>query len=240
MTEDLVLTPGGYRPRSKVHFIAPGHALKQVDGRMKELDSAGNVIADLGQIDQKPAGLPLMPRNVSRLPEEAPAFGSGWICYADWTNQTGSPISYFTSTWTVPPAPGTTSGQAIFLFNGIQNSTMIYQPVLQWGPSGATSWDDPGSYWAVASWYQDGQGGNSHYSTLTKVSVGDVLVGVITLTGQSRNGFSYNCEFIGIPNSRLPINDVDELTFSAETLEVYGITKASDYPEAEPLPLTSG
>ena len=110
---------------------------------------------------------------------------------------------------------------------------MVYQPVLQWGPSGASPLDDPGSYWAVASWYQDGQDGASHHSSLTKVNVGDVLVGVITLTGQSRNGFSYNCEFIGIPNSRLRINDVDELTFAAETLEVSGITKASDYPEAE-------
>ena len=66
-------------------------------------------------------------------------------------------MSRLTTEWTVPPAPATQNGQTIFLFPGIQNSTMIYQPVLQWGPSAAGG----GNYWAVASWYVDGQGGHS-------------------------------------------------------------------------------
>ena len=45
--------------------------------------------------------------------------------------------------------------RTIFLFNGIQNSTSIYQPVLQWGPSAAGG----GNFWTVASWYVDGAGG---------------------------------------------------------------------------------
>jgi hypothetical protein len=127
----------------------------------------------------------------------------------------------------VPPAPATQSGQVIFLFNGIQNSSMIYQPVLQWGPSAAGR----GNYWAVASWYADGQGGQAFHSSLVPVSAGQVLVGVMTQTGQSASGYSYNCEFAGIANTSLPIQNVQELTWCVETLECYGLQKCSDYPQ---------
>jgi len=43
-------------------------------------------------------------------------------------------------------------------------------------------------------------------------------------------GFSYNCEFQGIANTGLPIQNVQELTWCIQTLEAYGITKCSDYP----------
>src|ERR1051326_7491163 len=43
-----VLTPGGYRPESQVHKIAPGHVLDSSGGRLRELDAEGNVVADFG------------------------------------------------------------------------------------------------------------------------------------------------------------------------------------------------
>ena len=104
---------------------------------------------------------------------------------------------------------------------------MIYQPVLQWGPSAAGG----GSYWAVASWYADGQGGPAFHSNLVRVNPGDVLVGIMTLTGQSAAGFSYNCVFQGVANTGLPIANVPELTWNIETLEAYGVQQASDYPD---------
>lgn len=52
------------------------------------------------------------------------------------------------------------------MFSGIQNSTMIYQPVLQWGESAAGG----GNYWGVASWYVDGQGGLALHSNLVRVN----------------------------------------------------------------------
>jgi len=238
MTEEMVLTPGGYRPKSKVHFVEPGYVLQLADGRIKKLDPAGKLVADLGPSEQRPAGLPVMPRHVSR-PRQRRSYGnldlagkvvadlgSGWIAYADWTNNTGTPVSLFATTWTVPPVPNTRSGQTIFLFNGIQNSTMIYQPVLQWGASAAGG----GDFWSVASWYADGQGGAAHYSTLVRVNPGDVLVGIMTLTGQSPQGFSYNSQFQGIANTGLAIQNVQELIWCIETLEAYHITKATDYP----------
>lgn len=229
MTEKMVLTPGGYRAESKVRFIEPKHRLKRSNGHLKKMDPTGAEIADFGVLEERVQGLPIMPRQVSRLKPRIPAMGSGWIAYADWTNTTGNPISKFATRWTVPSPPKTSSGQTIFLFNGMEDSTMIYQPVLQWGVSAAGG----GDYWAVASWYVDGQGGPAHFSQLTKVNPGDVVVGTMTLTGQSPQGFSYECLFDGLPDSSLVIEDVPELIWCIETLEAYGITAPSDYPAVD-------
>ena len=226
MAEELVLTPGGLRAKSLVHLIEPSAILDGTDGLHRMLHPSGAVLADFGVIPLRPTGRPIMPENVAHPPALVPAFGSGWITYASWTNNTGTPISLFSTRWVVPPAPATQSGQTIFLFNGIQNSTMIYQPVLQWGGSAAGG----GNYWSVASWYVDGQGGQAFHTNLVRVNPGDVLIGVMTLTGQSPKGFSYNCQFQGIANTSLPIQNIQELTWCIETLECYGITKCSDYP----------
>ena len=224
---DLVLTPGGYRHQSLVHHIEPDHFLDLTTGNVRKLHVSGREVADFGPLPTRPGDQPLMPRNVSRHPSAIPALGSGWIAYAYWTNNSGHPVSSFSTTWVVPPAPATNHGQTIFLFNGIQNSTMIYQPVLQWGPSAAGG----GAYWSVASWYVDGQGGIANHSNLVQVNPGDVLVGVMTQTGQSGSQFSYNCEFVGVANTGLLISNVEELTWNIETLEAYGLQACSDYPD---------
>ena len=223
----LLLTPGGFRNPSLVKLIEPGHRLDFSGGNMRLMHDAGHEVADLGKLVTRAGNEPLMPRNVFRHPDRIPALGSGWIVYAAWTNNTGHPVSRFSTSWVVPPAPSTDHGQTIFLFNGIQNSTMIYQPVLQWGPSAAGG----GSYWSVASWYVDGQGGPAFHTNLVRVNPGDVLTGVMSLSGQSGANFSYNCNFTGIANTNLPISNVQQLTWCIETLEAYGAQQASDYPE---------
>ena len=52
--------------------------------------------------------------------------------------------------------------------------------------------------------------------------------GIFTFTSGPR--FSYNCEFKGITNSSLAIQNVQELTAASETLEWYGIAKCVDLP----------
>jgi hypothetical protein len=222
---DMVLTPGGFRASSVVHHIESGAVIDGAGHQFKKMSAHGAMLADLGVLARKATGQPLMPLNVAHDPARVPALGSGWICYASWT-ENAQPVSLFTTTWTVPPPPATQSGQTIFLFNGIQNESMIYQPVLQWGPSAAGG----GSFWAVASWYADGQGGQSFYSSLVPVTPGQVLVGVMTETGQSAQGFSYNCQFTGIANTSLPIQNVEQLTWCVQTLECYNVQACSDYP----------
>ena len=78
---------------------------------------------------------------------------------------------------------------------------MIYPPVLQWGPSAAGG----GNYWAVASWYADGQGGQAFYSQLVQVSnPGDILVGIMTLHWPIQEPGSVTTAYSqGIANSRI-------------------------------------
>jgi hypothetical protein len=48
MAKKQSLTPGGFRPESEVHQVAPGHVLDASGGRLRELDADGNVVADFG------------------------------------------------------------------------------------------------------------------------------------------------------------------------------------------------
>jgi hypothetical protein len=93
---DLVLTPGGFRPRSFVHQVAEGQVLNSLDdGRFQLRSRAGGAVTELPE-----------PPAVSRA--QVPALGSGWISYAFWNNGIGTPISLFKTMWQVPPPP--TSG----------------------------------------------------------------------------------------------------------------------------------
>jgi hypothetical protein len=208
-------------------------------GRLKKIHTqSGKVVQDFGAIVAKKAKTPNLPANVfvpdhkrtTTLPTkgEVPAT-NGWVTYSGWTNNTGQSITSFSTRWKVPPVPRTLSGQTIFLFNGIQNSGFILQPVLQWGSSFAGG----GNYWAIANWYVDGQGGLALHSPLVQVNTGDDLLGIMTLTGQSAGKFSYLSSFAGYANANLQVSDIEELTWANETLEVYGVTQCSDYPNTD-------
>jgi hypothetical protein len=223
-----------------VHNIPHGTILDTLDFEFRNVTPAGDLIKEYGTLKPHPEGTLLMPANVTLPPagpqklhssvamhEKAapvPVFKTGWITNSGWANNTGTPISYFSTTWKVPPAPiERTNNQIIFLFSGIQNASMIFQPVLQY------NWDG-GYTWAVSSWYADGQSGTSFHSTPVRVNVGDILEGVMTLTGQNGSNFNYLCEFKGIQGSQLPITNVPQLTWCCQTLECYGIVSAMSYP----------
>jgi hypothetical protein len=55
--EDLVLTPGGWRSKSKVCKVQPGQHAEVQEGRLKVIDTeSGKVIADLGVVGKEDAG----------------------------------------------------------------------------------------------------------------------------------------------------------------------------------------
>jgi hypothetical protein len=229
MSDDLVLTPGGYRPRSMVHAMEPGMVLDGTDGVLRKRDPGGHVLAELGplaqlSLDREPAAMSAR-RPVGGAPR--PALGSGWITYASWLNTTGTPVSQFTTIWEVPPEPQTHNGQTLFLFNGIENASMIFQPVLQWGPSAAGG----GDYWSVATWYVGAPGTTAaHSANVQRVIPGQPLIGVMTLVDRTPTGFSYDGGFFGIADSGWSIQNQPELTFLVETLEAYNLTARTDYP----------
>ena len=228
--KDYVLTPGGLRHKSLVHQIDSGHYIDGAGQHFKMIHSlTKKSVADFGKITLKPGVEPLMPKNISLPKQIANDYGSGWITYAFWNNGTGNSINSFTARWTVPQPPADYSGQLIYLFNGLQNSTMIYQPVLQWGYNGFFG----GDYWVVASWYADGQNGPAFYTNPVRVNPGDVLIGVMSFASQNGSKFSYNCGFQGIANTNLPIYNVEELNWCCITLEAYNVTKCPDYPASD-------
>jgi hypothetical protein len=117
----------------------------------------------------------------------------------------------------------------VFLFNGIQSfgaDVFILQPVLQWGTSSAGG----GSYWSITNWYV-GSDGTALFGPLIQVNPGDVLEGIMTLTGQTGSNFNYLSAFTGFPGADLVVNNVAELTWANETLECYDFAAFSDYPD---------
>jgi hypothetical protein len=209
-----VLTPFGYRDAANVHQIPDGynHLIRMPDGHIRAVNPVTGAHIDFARPTTTAARKPFS--------------DNGWITYASWLNQSGTPVSSFTTTWTVPKAPKAYHQQTLFQFNSIEPSSYdsILQPVLQYGPSAAGG----AKYWAVASWYVTGN--DAYYSSLVKVKAGQVLVGVITLTSQSGQNFTYSCEFTGISGTNFSIENISQLTWCTETLEVYGVSACNEFP----------
>jgi hypothetical protein len=210
----FIITPGGPRPTSLVQVIKPGERIIRSGGVCRKVKLTDNTVTNP----------PLRPKARANLP----SFG-GWITSSFWINSSQPTISSFSSTWMVPKAPTTDSGQLIYLFNGLEdiNSECILQPVLQWGESP----DGGGSYWAVASWFVNKQTGAAFRTPLVNVSEGQVLTGVMTLLGPADQGFRYSCEFQGIPGTSLEGGvQAPELSKAVEVLECHRMTACTDYP----------
>jgi len=212
-TPTKVLVPGGYRLSTSVHEVPEGGSLLHVGSDVHVLDSAGNVLKVV-----TPTATTV---KAAVDPEE-----TGWVAYAYWLNTGTSPISSFTSTWTVPAAPKSNIDQTIFLFNSIEPNSgdAILQPVLQYGPSSAGG----GSFWALATWYLVGS--EVFFSKLVDTSVGATLDGVITLTSSSGSSYNYVSSFSNVAGTSLTVTGAAELTWATETLEVYGVETSSDFP----------
>ncbi|MBV8277450.1 MAG: hypothetical protein JO170_19625, partial [Verrucomicrobia bacterium] len=216
--QGLVLTPGGFRHPSQVHRLKPGEAVTRAGGTSRKLNLATGVAVDIPT-----AGAGASPD---------PGLGTGWITDTTFVKAaTMPPFSLFTTTWKVPPAPTSHDGQTIFLFNAFGNlssSQEILQPVLQWGPSKAGG----GENWAVTCWYID-PSGHAFHQELISVNEGDILVGVILLTGLSGGTFNYDCLFegAGLGAARITVLNIPEQNVAYETLECYGIQTCVDYPD---------
>jgi hypothetical protein len=215
-----VLTPAGAMPRAQVVLVEEGEALREIDGAMRKVNAA--------------TGAPL---------DAVPALGAervlddGWVTFTFWKNDTGAPLTSFSSAWRVPEPPKGRHRQTLFLFNGLQNSGPNYgilQPVLQWGVSAAGG----GDYWSVASWYVTSRG-QAFHTPLVRVAPGTLLVGEMTLVGEARGKRSYTSEVRDVPRTRLLLQNVAELKWSTESLEAYGVTRCADYPASTEVPFTA-
>ncbi|KAJ7146706.1 hypothetical protein C8R44DRAFT_864441 [Mycena epipterygia] len=211
-----VLTPRGYRPNVNMHAVPAGGRIAHVGADIHVINAAGEVVHVA-----TPKQTAATKTAAAVSPEE-----TGWVAYADYLYSGSSPISSFTTTWTVPPVPVTNHGQTIFLFNSIEPSSFdaIMQPVLQFGGSAAGG----GSFWAVASWYLYMD--QTFFTTPVAVSAGQTLNGIISLVSQSGTAYNYNTQFTNVGGTALTIDGGEELNWITETLESYATTETSDYP----------
>ncbi len=248
---DLIITPGGLRPRSRVHVLEPGQHVDTTSGRIRIIDDAtGEVVKDLGESEPTEAEEGLAGGAIEGLKASIPALADvGWIENSQWRNGGVDPIIYFSTTWVVPPEPASQDNQTVYLFNAVQpdNAAHIIQPVLQWGSSNAGG----GNYWSISNWYADGQFGASTAKSPTKVNPGDVLIGIITCTAKtvtaSGTTYTYQSSFVGHPEVDLVYTTSELMTWAYETLEAYGpydsttknfdpLSQCGDYP---PVPFTT-
>jgi hypothetical protein len=207
--DSLVLTPGGWLPKSHVFFIAEGYHLDVSTGHVLNIkNGTDRIMADFGEIHSLPGGIKSPPKNpISRSFSSFNSSGSfsstsvpggtnGWVGFSAFYGY--QPITYFSTTWTVPGSPQSTShGQTIFIFNALQNNDII-QPVLQWGSSNAGG----GNYWSIGNWY--GWNSNQYFAFTSLISVapGTSLQGIISNTGVKPDGsYNYVSSFSGYANS---------------------------------------
>jgi hypothetical protein len=240
---DLACTPGGYRPKEKVHLIENTHQVSIKDGLARKIAiSDKSILENFGKMNVPDSNTTGIKNSISNrsiqnsdvLSEEElinRPITDQWIIYSKWENSTGSPIVYFSTKWVVPEPPTSENDQLIYLFNGLESKTGSYiiQPVLQWGVSIAGG----GSHWSISNWFVGfPNSGIAFYGPLFEVYPNQELHGLITAQKQINGLFTYRSSFENIPNSELVIIDCEELVLAFETLECYKLTEFSDYPNS--------
>lgn len=212
--QDMVLTPGGYRPRSMVHEIGTDNKLRITKKGIQAINAKTKAKQQLPVVSDESM--------------KAAFSNNNWVTYAYWYVENGNLLQSFEATWIVPPAPVNASGQTIFLFNGIQNVGSGYgilQPVLQWGASAIGG----GPFWSVASWYVQSDQQAIH-TPFVQVNPGDRLTGVMKLVKEAGGLYNYTCEFKGIPQTRRTVEKILPLIWCNHALEAYNTSDCNDFP----------
>jgi hypothetical protein len=239
--EKLVFTPGGPRPRRQVHLTEAASEYRIAPGGLRPRTSIRLV-----ESGERFAFGPKAERELRGSESPGPPGDANWITCGYWSDATGAAVTSLVSTWVVPPEPTTKASQLIYLFNGIEpaGGSLILQPVLQWGDSGADEdgQQRTGQFWTIASWLVGGADNSATHTPHIRVSPGETLVGVMKLLSRSSAGCIYSCEFQTRAGTTLITPAIPDLIWCYETLEAYeeegthtppyDLDEASEYPSA--------
>jgi hypothetical protein len=238
--EEFVITPFGYFHPSCVHMLAEGHTLLS-DGSIQRPDGSVEAAHSCGYSHYTSKGA-LVTAEAKASSDLDPTI-NGWLEYISAT--TSDSYGKILSTWTVPPAPTSNAGQTLFFFPGLEDLSdviSIVQPVMQYGGSSAGG----GNYWAMASW-NCCISGDTWFSPILKVSVGDSISG--SITSNCGSGKTYCATWNVISEDKttgkkttLSKTPADGQTwnwaFGAVT-EDYGVTACSQFPDDASLSFTT-
>lgn len=170
------------------------------------------------------------------------SYYSGWSTYAKTARSEG--FGYMSSKWTVPAKPtarGPARQSSIYLFNGLEDgggvkgaSSLILQPVLQFGKSGCIINPLNWGKWWLTSYLVDGTGRAFCGARLGPLKEGEEVVGEMTLTNQTDNTWRVDSTRLStgdVSTHSTTLNDVviDSAYATAEGMIIYS---CGAYPES--------
>ncbi len=188
---ELVTTPFGKVPASKVHAVGQGEEIAAVDGHVKKINaSTGAVFEDYGPITTPSSNnSPVASSPFRSFAASAGGVGNGYYLYGNLPS--GKNIQSFSTSWVVPSKPSRDS--TLFLWNGADNQdgNSFMQPVLGWN-------DGNGNTWFIQNW--GFANGNYYHSAIVKVTSGTTVTGVITQVSNTNGKYKYTIAFAGNPS----------------------------------------
>lgn len=210
--DELVNTPYGKVPTSKVHLVEQGTEIAIVDGSFKKINSAtGAVLADFGAV----ASTSVTNSTTTKGPltqsfaatSTATTLGNGYYVYAPLPS--GKHIQSFSTSWVVPGAPVAGADTVQFLWNGADNAdggSAFMQPVLCWN-------NGQGHIWYLQNWGY-ANGAYFHSNVSPAVASGTTVTGVMKQVSAATGAYKYTIGFVGYPSITYtqtypdPANDV--------------------------------
>jgi hypothetical protein len=225
--QEYVITPSGYFHPSCVRELKKGEVLLS-DARV--IQHADGTLENL-----PPCAYPHYTSRGEKITgnkAEPPTISHAWVEYADATTTTA--YGNLTGIWPVPPDPTSNDGQTLYFFTGLEDENdvvTILQPVLGWNAfSNLTAW-------SLASW-NCCPDGDEIYSTPFAVSVGDTILGSISMTcsAGTETCSEWNVSAEDETSAKTTIlKDTSNYgqTFNwafGAVLEVYNVVQCNDYP----------
>lgn len=221
---DLVATPNGWYHRSCVHEI-PNGAHVDINGEIHRKDGKTYQLSSCTQPGR------VIVANQNRT--VAPTI-NGWLEWADF--QPGYNLGEINASWHVPAAPAgsycvvfCSSYQTFYTFPGLQSSSYIVQPVLQYGYNG----DYGGEYWTLASWHCN-SGSDCHHSTPISASPGDSIVGSVHASGCANGICAWTISTIDVTKGTRTDYTIDDTQSYGDAvggaMEVYNLSSCDQFP----------
>jgi hypothetical protein len=210
----MIATPAGWRYRRCVHEV-PNNARVDAHGRVTRHDGT------TFQLPLCAGGAPPA--------DPLPPTVSGWVEWGDWAP--GGNFSRLSANWTVPanPTGSYSAGQVYYAFPGLQSSSYIIQPVLQYGNNNSFG----GSYWVGSSWQCD-SGPDCTHGSVISMAAGDAVYGNVTANNCANGQCSWT---ISTQNGRTGQTSIWTKTNTQSfydavggAVEVYGLTTCSQFP----------
>jgi len=251
--DDLVLTPYGMVPRSRVIALDSKTTTAVVSGHLVKTELAtGKVIQDFGPLTAEDLEENDPREYAAQLAVGASGGGgmkarsvapAGGINHRGYTAEayTG-PVEFFSTKWVVPDLPAnTTAHTTCFLWNGLDGGSL--QPVLQWDQG------KPG--YTLSNWCFNN--GHYHHGIFIPVAPGAVLEGAMTfisngtgqLTQSNNSGgpidpevgptpapipiWTYLLQFIGYPDGDITVSRSSVATSLIVCWEAY-TTDTTQWP----------